>query len=232
MNDNQKRFMTNLVDDLTAHIKKHNQNDDITADQFIEQCTIFLSDRWYNCFQETIPKFHLEAIIESIKINSHLSFINAPDDVRRGFNELIARKYICVLNKAENEKLKGERDELLAALKAAHDDPVWKKLEALAHDVLNLDDKVNAAAIGEPDGEKLRGNMGVIKRGETMTYEVAKSVCHVRSAIFRKSKGIRYWKNHHIPFDDRVPAEDQKADDWLEYDPRDEDFCSLFMFND
>ena len=72
----------------------------------------------------------------------------------------------------------------------------------------------------------------VIRKGQLLSYEDAKRTCHVRSAIFRKSKGVRYWKNHTVPLDERVPEEDQKANDWLEYDPRDEDSCSLFMFND
>jgi hypothetical protein len=65
-----------------------------------------------------------------------------------------------------------------------------------------------------------------------MKYEEAKRRCHVRSAIYRVSKGIRYWKNHEVSLDNRVPAEEQKADDWEEYDPRDYDTCSLFAFND
>ena len=61
-----------------------------------------------------------------------------------------------------------------------------------------------------------------------MTYEEAKSWCHVRSAIYRKAKpGIKYAKNHMIPFDERVPLEDQQADDWQEWDPNDEYDLSL-----
>jgi hypothetical protein len=41
-----------------------------------------------------------------------------------------------------------------------------------------------------------------------------------------------YWKNHEVPLDDRVSREGKAADDWEEYDPRDSDECSLFMFND
>lgn len=53
------------------------------------------------------------------------------------------------------------------------------------------------------------------------TYEEAKASCHVRSAIVRLSAPtVRYWKNHPVPFDERVPAEDQQADDWAEHDPR------------
>ena len=65
-----------------------------------------------------------------------------------------------------------------------------------------------------------------------MTYEEAKNKCHVRSAIYRKSDGVMYWKNHEVPLDDRVSREGKAADDWEEYDPRDSDECSLFMFND
>ena len=66
-----------------------------------------------------------------------------------------------------------------------------------------------------------------------MKYENAKSMCHMRSAIFRTSKPeIRYWKNHTKSLDSRVPTADKRCDDWEEYDPRDDDDCSLFMFND
>ena len=65
-----------------------------------------------------------------------------------------------------------------------------------------------------------------------MKYNQAKRSCHVRSAIYRTSNGIRYWKNHTISLDERVPEKDKSADDWEEYDPRDYDNCSLFMFND
>jgi hypothetical protein len=37
-----------------------------------------------------------------------------------------------------------------------------------------------------------------------MNYEEAKFCCHVRSAIFRKSKGIKHWYNSLIPLDDRI----------------------------
>ena len=65
-----------------------------------------------------------------------------------------------------------------------------------------------------------------------MNYEDAKSRCHVRSAIYRQSVGKRYWKNHQVPLDERVPDSDKQATDWEEYDPRDDDDTSLFMFND
>lgn len=65
-----------------------------------------------------------------------------------------------------------------------------------------------------------------------MNYEDAKKRCHVRSAIYRKSVGKKYYINHHIPLDERISEADRRADDWEEYDPRDDDECSLFMFND
>ncbi|WP_313489143.1 hypothetical protein [Stutzerimonas nitrititolerans] len=62
-----------------------------------------------------------------------------------------------------------------------------------------------------------------------MKYAEAKEWAHVRSAIRRTSKPlIKYWKNHPVPFDNRVPAEDQLADDWEEYDPRDHAECSAY----
>lgn len=65
-----------------------------------------------------------------------------------------------------------------------------------------------------------------------MTFEEAKQTCHVRSAIFRVAKPKKkYWKNTRQPFFD-VSEEDKQATDWEEYDPRDSDECSLFMFND
>ena len=54
-----------------------------------------------------------------------------------------------------------------------------------------------------------------------MSYEDAKSCCHVRSAIVRRGNpGVKYWKNHTVPLDDRVPALDKAEFDWYEYDPR------------
>jgi len=58
-----------------------------------------------------------------------------------------------------------------------------------------------------------------------MTYEEAKALCHVRSAIQREE--VRYWKNHPLTFDERVPDAEKFLDDWEEYDPRDEDDNSL-----
>ena len=62
-----------------------------------------------------------------------------------------------------------------------------------------------------------------------MNYGQAKSSCHVRSAIRRKSKpNIKYWKNHTIPLDDRISDIDKLADDWEEYDPREQPECSAY----
>jgi len=66
-----------------------------------------------------------------------------------------------------------------------------------------------------------------------MNLEDAISSCHVRSAVRRTSNpSVKYWKNHNIPLTERIPQEEQSATDWEEYDPRDDDNCSLFMFND
>ena len=65
-----------------------------------------------------------------------------------------------------------------------------------------------------------------------MKYAEVKGQCHVRSAIYRKSVGTKYWKNDTESLDSRVPDEDKSATDWEEYDPREDDNCSLFMFND
>lgn len=66
-----------------------------------------------------------------------------------------------------------------------------------------------------------------------MEYDRARDNCHVRSAIYRAAfPSVRYWKNHPVPLDDRVPESHKKAKDWMEYDPRDHDNGSLFMFND
>ena len=62
-----------------------------------------------------------------------------------------------------------------------------------------------------------------------MKYEEAKSRCHVRSAIRRKSNPvIKYWKNHTVPLDTQVSTDDKNAEDWEEYDPRDHEECSAF----
>jgi hypothetical protein len=61
-----------------------------------------------------------------------------------------------------------------------------------------------------------------------MTYEEAKTWCHVRSAIYRTSSpSVKYNKNHSVPFDERVPDEDKSATDWEEYDPRDASYEAL-----
>jgi len=94
-----------------------------------------------------------------------------------------------------------------------------------------------------------------------MKYSKIKSECHVRSAIYRTGDPTkiytfedlkllpallqplnidrvgtivpkRYYKNHSVSFDDRVPEEDKLFDDWEEYDPRDDDNGSLSSFND
>ncbi len=58
---------------------------------------------------------------------------------------------------------------------------------------------------------------------KNMSYERAKRTAHARSGIFRKANpDIIYMKNHSIPFDERVPPEDQLANDWFEYDPRED----------
>lgn len=65
-----------------------------------------------------------------------------------------------------------------------------------------------------------------------MTYEEAKSSCPNRGAIQRSRSNKRYYKNHSIPLDDRVPCSDKLVDDWEVYDPREEDNGSLYMYND
>jgi len=65
-----------------------------------------------------------------------------------------------------------------------------------------------------------------------MKYEDARDTCHMRSAIYRKSVKTRYWKNNKYSLDYRILPDQKLADDWEEYDPRDYDEGSLFMFND
>jgi hypothetical protein len=61
-----------------------------------------------------------------------------------------------------------------------------------------------------------------------MTYEDAKMYCHVRSAIFRTSNpSVKYWKNHSVSLDDRVPDDQKSALDWKEHDPREEAYEAL-----
>lgn len=63
-----------------------------------------------------------------------------------------------------------------------------------------------------------------------MTFADAIRTCHVRSAIYRSSIGkqVRHWKNHLQPLAWRVPESDQLADDWEEFDPREEPECSAY----
>jgi hypothetical protein len=62
-----------------------------------------------------------------------------------------------------------------------------------------------------------------------MNYERCKQYIHVRSAMYRTSKPeVRYWKNHTVPLDVRIPASDKLADDWEEFDPRDHEECSEY----
>ena len=66
-----------------------------------------------------------------------------------------------------------------------------------------------------------------------MTFVEAINCCHVRSAVYRKEFPERkYWKNHPVALIERIPIEDVIANDWEEYDPRDDDDTSLFMYND
>lgn len=61
-----------------------------------------------------------------------------------------------------------------------------------------------------------------------MTYDEAKTICHVRSAIFRTSNpSAKYWKNHSVPLDTRVPDAEKSATDWREHDPREEAYEAL-----
>lgn len=66
-----------------------------------------------------------------------------------------------------------------------------------------------------------------------MKLKDAINSCAVRSAVRRKSNpNIKFWKNHTESINSRVPIEWQNADDWEEYDPREEDNSSLYMYND
>lgn len=66
-----------------------------------------------------------------------------------------------------------------------------------------------------------------------MNFKNAVETCHVRSAIYRaESPNIRYWKNNKLSLYEQVPIGDQNMSDWEEYDPRDNDESTLFMFND
>lgn len=67
------------------------------------------------------------------------------------------------------------------------------------------------------------------RKHEEMNYDDAKQRCHVRSAIRRRAKPeAKYWKNHTVPLDDRVPEDDKRANDWEEYDPREHPECSEY----
>jgi hypothetical protein len=66
-----------------------------------------------------------------------------------------------------------------------------------------------------------------------MILEDAIAYCHVRSAIYRKADpNKKYWKNSIISLREQIPANLHRCEDWEEFDPRDEDRGSLFMFND
>lgn len=61
-----------------------------------------------------------------------------------------------------------------------------------------------------------------------MTYEEAKFRCHVRSAIFTEAEPeLRFWKNHPVPLDERVPDEMKARPDWAEFDPEIEAYEKL-----
>lgn len=61
-----------------------------------------------------------------------------------------------------------------------------------------------------------------------MTYEEAKTICHVRSAIVRSAHPeTKFWKNHRVPLDERVPDEWKSATDWKEHDPRESAYEAL-----
>ena len=64
-------------------------------------------------------------------------------------------------------------------------------------------------------------------------FQVAVDTCSVRSAIYRLAcPQIKYWKNNPLSIKERVPIADQLCNDWVEHDPREQDYCSLFMYND
>lgn len=61
-----------------------------------------------------------------------------------------------------------------------------------------------------------------------MTYEEAKTWCHVRSAIYREPyPEKKFWKNHPESLDDRVPADWKGASDWKEHDPREASYEAM-----
>jgi hypothetical protein len=62
-----------------------------------------------------------------------------------------------------------------------------------------------------------------------MQFAQACTQAHVRSAIRRQSRPeVLYWKNHTQPLAIRVPAADQAAEDWEEYDPREHAECAAY----
>lgn len=55
------------------------------------------------------------------------------------------------------------------------------------------------------------------------TFASAASGCLVRGYIARRENPeLHYWKNHPVPLAERVPVEDQRADDWDDFDPEGE----------
>lgn len=62
-------------------------------------------------------------------------------------------------------------------------------------------------------------------------FEKAVAWCHVRSAIYLPL-GKHYWKNRTESLRERIPWYLRIIPLWREYDPRDDDDGSLFMFND
>ncbi|MBT3142886.1 hypothetical protein KL867_17595 [Ruegeria litorea] len=61
-----------------------------------------------------------------------------------------------------------------------------------------------------------------------MTYDQAKTICHVRSSIYRMAHpSKKFPKNHSVSFDERVPNEWKGETDWQEYDPRESAYEAL-----
>jgi hypothetical protein len=61
-----------------------------------------------------------------------------------------------------------------------------------------------------------------------LTYEDAKFRCHVRSAIYSASNpALRFWKNHPVSLDERIPDELKVRTDWAEFDPEQESYEKL-----
>jgi hypothetical protein len=56
-----------------------------------------------------------------------------------------------------------------------------------------------------------------------MKFEDIILKCHANSIIYRKGNPkIKYPKHDFIPLKERVPKEEQKYNDWSEYDPEQE----------